>query len=676
MSRIATLLIANRGEIACRIARTARALGIAPVGVYSEADATAWHVRAIGRSVLIGAGPAAESYLRVDAVLDAARRVGADAIHPGYGFLSENAAFAAAVEAAGLIFVGPDAATLSRFGDKASAKRAAVEAGLPVVPGVDGTHADPDDIARAVLRMGLPALLKAVGGGGGRGQRLVEDEATLAGDIAAALREARSAFGSEGLLVERYLPHARHVEIQIVGDGDGQVLHLFERDCTLQRRHQKVIEEAPAWGLPAALLERMAADAVRLGQSVRYRGLATVEFLVADGAYYFLEVNPRIQVEHPVTEAVTGLDLVALQLRIAQGEGLGLRQEQVSRRGHAIEARLYAEDPAQSFAPSTGRINRLRLPDDAGANGIRVDTGVAEGDSVTPFYDPMIAKLTVHAADRATALAQLARALDSVAVDGVTTNRDFLRALARDAEVAAMAIHTRWIDARLHALIKPEAGGCDRLWQALAAVLFVMTGRVPGSADPWRNRERFTGWRLGLGGDVQEAGQRVTLSAPGLPAEELRVGPLGEGGRVVVHAPGQPPLAFDATEIAPGRWRVAHAGDAFVVGARAGGGLVEIDAPDGTLLFEAAPPLAFAAGEAAADHVLVSPLTGLISRVLVREGDVVATGQTVAILESMKLEISIRAAVTGAATRVLVAEGAMVERGQPVVEIMPEGDGQ
>ena len=679
MSRIATLLIANRGEIACRIARTARALGITPVGIHSEADATALHVREIGRSVLVGAGPASESYLRAEAVLEAARRVGADAIHPGYGFLSENPAFADAVEAAGLVFVGPDAATLARFGDKAAAKAAAIEAGIPVVPGAEGARSDPEDIARIVRRMGPPALLKAVGGGGGRGQRLVEDEATLADDIAAALREARSASGSEGLLVERYLPHARHVEIQIAGDGEGQVLHLFERDCTLQRRHQKVIEEAPAWGLPAALLERMAADAVRLGRSARYRGLGTVEFLVAGDAYYFLEVNPRIQVEHPVTEAVTGLDLVALQLRIARGEGLGLHQEDVGRRGHAIEARLYAEDPAQSFAPSTGRIDRLRLPDDDHA--IRIDTGVAEGDSVTPFYDPMIAKLIVHAADRTAALAQLARALDGVAVGGVTTNRDFLRALARDPEVAAMAVHTRWIDARLDALITPRTGGHERLWQALAAALFVMADRAPGGTDPWRNRERFTGWRLRLGGDVQEAGQRVTLSAPGLPAEELRVGPVGEGGRVVVHAPGQPPLALDASELAPGRWRVVHAGEAFVVGARTegartGGGSVEIDAPGGALLFEAAPPLAFAAGDAAADRVLVSPLTGLIARVLVREGEAVAAGQTLAILESMKLEISIRAAVAGTANRVLVAEGAMVERGQPVAEIMPEGDGR
>jgi 3-methylcrotonyl-CoA carboxylase alpha subunit len=364
---IRTLLIANRGEIACRIARTARSLGILPVGVHSEPDAEARHVREIGRSVLIGPGPAADSYLKRDAVIEAALRVGADAIHPGYGFLSENPDFARAVESAGLIFVGPTADTLERFGDKASAKQAAIAAGLPVIPGTEGAISDPEAIAAAVRRMGYPVLLKAIGGGGGRGQRLVESEATLVGDIDGALREARSTFGSEGLLLEKFLPEMRHVEVQIAGDGTGHVVHLFARDCTLQRRHQKVIEEAPPWGLPRDLLERMAADATLLGKSVNYRGLGTVEFLVDASGYYFLEVNPRLQVEHPVTEAITGLDLVALQLAIAQGHGLGLSQSDITCTGHAIEARLYAEDPANQFAPSTGQILTCRSPRASGS---------------------------------------------------------------------------------------------------------------------------------------------------------------------------------------------------------------------------------------------------------------------------------------------------------------------
>ncbi|MEP4572323.1 biotin carboxylase N-terminal domain-containing protein, partial [Marinobacter sp.] len=343
--KIKTLLIANRGEIACRIARTARACGITPIGVHSDADSNAFHVREIGQSIRLGAGPASESYLKVDAVIAAARSVGADAIHPGYGFLAENPNFARAVEASGMIFMGPTPETLERFGDKASAKAAAVTASVPVIPGTEGAQSDPQKIAAAVREMGLPVLLKAVGGGGGRGQRLVTEAATLEEDIEGALREAKSTFGSEGLLLERFLPEARHVEVQIAGDGKGHVVHLFERDCTLQRRHQKVIEEAPAWGLPRALLDKIGQDAVRLGETLDYRGLGTVEFLVAGDEYYFLEVNPRIQVEHPVTEAITGLDLVSLHLRIAEGAGLGFTQGNLKITGHAVEARLYAEDP-------------------------------------------------------------------------------------------------------------------------------------------------------------------------------------------------------------------------------------------------------------------------------------------------------------------------------------------
>ena len=494
--KIKTLLIANRGEIACRIARTARASGITPVGVHSQADANALHVREIGKSVCIGAGPASESYLKIDAVIAAAQSVGADAIHPGYGFLAENPDFARAVEAAGMIFMGPTPETLERFGDKASAKVAAVAAGVPVISGAEGARSDPQQIADEVRQMSLPVLLKAVGGGG-RGQRLVTDETTLMEDIQGALREAKSTFGSEGLLLERFLPEARHIEVQIAGDGKGHVVHLFERDCTLQRRHQKVIEEAPAWGLPRTLLDEIAHDAVRLGETLDYRGLGTVEFLVAGDEYFFLEVNPRIQVEHPVTEAITGLDLVALHLRIAEGAGLGLAQDDLKINGHAVEARLYAEDPAMQFAPSTGTLTTLSLP-----SGLRIDSGVEEGDAVTPYYDPMIAKLIVHAPDRETALARLATALDHVAVEGVETNRAFLTALARNHEFERMQVHTRWIDGRIDQLTQPPALARPVLWKAAAAVLFVAAGRRDTAAEPWTNRDTFTGWRLGLGGDA------------------------------------------------------------------------------------------------------------------------------------------------------------------------------
>ncbi|KPQ08281.1 MAG: 3-methylcrotonyl-CoA carboxylase alpha subunit [Rhodobacteraceae bacterium HLUCCA12] len=660
---IRTLLIANRGEIACRIARSARAMGIVPVGVHSSADANARHVREIGHSLLIGGGAARDSYLRIDAVIEAARRAGADAVHPGYGFLSENPDFARACQAAGIMFIGPTPETLEAFGDKARAKAAAIAAGVPVIAGAGDALTDRDAIAARVQEMGLPILLKAVGGGGGRGQRLVNDHATLAADIAAALREARSTFGSEGLLLERFLPEARHVEIQIAGDGQGRVVHLYERDCTLQRRHQKVIEEAPATGLPDALLAAMRADAVRLGESVAYRGLGTVEFLVADGAHYFLEVNPRLQVEHPVTEAVTGLDLVELQLRIAQGAPLPA-QSDITLHGHAFEARLYAEDPAQGFAPSTGRIVSLSLP-----GGARIDSGVDEGDSVTPHYDPMIAKIITHAETRETALTALAHALGHTAVEGVTTNRGFLLALARHADFGALAVHTRWIDAHIETLAAADPAP---VWAAVAAALFVQMGRVEGCPDPWRRRDMFTGWRLGLGTDEDAPWQSVSLSRPGAAAEEYRIGPIGADGWLCLRAPDGTTIRLALHEIARGVWQLTQQDTVSMLHVRARDGLIEIDGPQGRHLFHAAPPVDHAVGAGAAETVLTSPLTGLIVQVLAVEGATVAQGETIAILESMKMEIPLRAQHAGRLASLTIAEGAMIDRGQPVAEIQPE----
>ncbi len=663
--KIKTLLIANRGEIACRIARTARASGITPVGVHSQADANALHVREIGKSVCIGAGPASESYLKIDAVIAAAKSVGADAIHPGYGFLAENPDFARAVEGAGMIFMGPTPETLERFGDKASAKAAAVAASVPVISGAEGARSDPREIAAEVRKMGLPVLLKAVGGGGGRGQRLVTDETTLEEDIEGALREAKSTFGSEGLLLERFLPEARHVEVQIAGDGKGHVVHLFERDCTLQRRHQKVIEEAPAWGLPRALLDEIAHDAVRLGETLHYRGLGTVEFLVAGDKYFFLEVNPRIQVEHPVTEAITGLDLVALHLRIAEGAGLGLVQGDLTINGHAVEARLYAEDPAMQFAPSTGTLTTLSLPD-----GLRIDSGVAEGDSVTPYYDPMIAKLIVHAPDRETALARLATALDHVAVEGVQTNRAFLTALARNPEFGRMQVHTRWIDGRIDELTQPSSLARPGLWKAAAAVLFVASGRCSQSADPWTNRDTFTGWRLGLGGDAIEAGQRVTLTDADAISEELRVGPVKHAENYTVLSENGDAISLAMREIAPGRWRLVEGDEVLLIDARRHAGVIEMDTPEGRLVFHPAAPLDFAGADTVADRAVTSPLTGMIVGVKVTEGQVVAEGDVIAVLESMKLEISIRSTAAGTASNISVSNGDMVDRGQVIAEIL------
>ena len=664
--KIKTLLIANRGEIACRVARTARLLGIIPVGVHSEADANALHVREIGRSILIGAGPASESYLKIDTVIEAAKHAGADAIHPGYGFLAENPDFAKAVEAAGMVFVGPTADTLDRFGDKASAKAAAIAAGVPVVPGAAGAKSNPDEIAAEVREMGFPVLLKAVGGGGGRGQRLVVNEATLMQDIKGALREAKSTFGSEGLLLERFLPDARHIEIQIAGDGNGHVVHLFERDCTLQRRHQKVIEEAPAWGLPRALLDRIAADAVQLGESLDYRGLGTVEFLVTGDEYFFLEVNPRIQVEHPVTEAITGLDLVELHLHIAQGNGLGMTQAEITCTGHAVEARLYAEDPANQFAPSTGQITTLSLPD-----GTRVDSGVEAGDMVSPFYDPMITKLIVHAADRETALAQLAIALDRTVVAGVETNRDFLIALARDAEFGEMKVHTRWIDTRLAALTTPPKSAIAALWRAVAAVLFISKDRTDQTTNPWQRRSIFTGWRLGTGEPLVDAVQRITLTGSGFESEKLRITPIGKNGAFTVFDADETPLALTCVTLDNGQVQVTHKGETFLLGARICGADIEISTADARYGFNATSALAFAGGQGATDRLITAPLTGLIVEVAVCEGDAVSQGDVITVLESMKMEIPIKATADGIATNISVTKGTMVDRGQTLAEITP-----
>jgi 3-methylcrotonyl-CoA carboxylase alpha subunit len=394
--------------------------------------------------------------------------------------------------------------------------------------------------------------------------------------------------------------------------------------------------------------------------------LGTVEFLVAGDQYYFLEVNPRIQVEHPVTEAITGLDLVALHLRIAEGVGLGLVQGDLKINGHAVEARLYAEDPAMQFAPSTGTLTTLSLPD-----GLRIDSGVEEGDAVTPYYDPMIAKLIVHAPDRETALARLATALDHVAVEGVQTNRAFLTALARNPEFERMQVHTRWIDGRIDELTQPRALSRPELWKAAAAILFVAASRRDAEADPWTNRDIFTGWRLGLGGDAIEAGQRVTLTDSAGISEELRVGPVKPKDRYTVLSENGDAVTLTAREITPGRWRLNEGDAVLLIDARQHAGVIELDTPEGRLIFHPAAPLDFVGGDAAADRSVTSPLTGLIVEIKVAEGQPVAEGDVIAVMESMKLEISIRATAAGIASNISISKGDMVDRGQVIAEILP-----
>jgi acetyl-CoA carboxylase biotin carboxylase subunit len=476
------VLVANRGEIALRVIRACRELGVATVAVHSEADALAPHVRAADEAVCIGPPPSAQSYLLGDRIIAAAHERGAEAIHPGYGFLSERAWFARAVREAGLVFVGPPAEAIEAMGSKTAARQLAVAAGVPVVPGTTESVADADEALALAHRYGFPVLLKAAAGGGGKGMRVVRDPAGLASALASARREAQNAFGDDAVYLEKYIEGPRHVEVQVLADAHGTVLHLGERECSVQRRHQKMIEEAPSVAVDPALRARMGATAVAAARAAGYVNAGTCEFLLdRDGAYYFLEMNTRIQVEHPVTELVMGLDLVQWQLRIAAGERLPFAQEALHPTGWAIECRITSEDPANGFLPSTGRVTQLRLP---GGPGVRWDGGIEVGTEVGLFYDPMLAKLIVHAPTRALAIARMRRALQELAVDGVDTSRDFhLRVLAHP-DFQSGAITIQWLEQHLEELTRADAPAESRRLAALAAALATHAARGTGGTVP------------------------------------------------------------------------------------------------------------------------------------------------------------------------------------------------
>ncbi|MDX1606051.1 MAG: biotin carboxylase N-terminal domain-containing protein, partial [Candidatus Competibacterales bacterium] len=495
-----TVLIANRGEIACRIARTCRRLGIRSVGVYSDADRGALHVEACDEARRLGPAPARDSYLRIDRVIEAARNSGAGAIHPGYGFLSENADFAEACAAAGLVFIGPPAAAIRAMGSKAAAKALMEKAGVPLVPGYHGTDQDPDRLAAEAERIGYPMLLKASAGGGGKGMRIVERPEVFAEALAAARREAAAAFGDERMLVEKYLLRPRHIEVQVFADGHGNALHLFERDCSIQRRHQKIVEEAPAPGLDAARRAAMGDAAIAAARAVDYQGAGTVEFIAeADGGFYFMEMNTRLQVEHPVTEMITGQDLVEWQLRVAAGEPLPLDQARLAPNGHALEVRLYAEDPARDFLPATGTLVHLRFPEPGGP--VRIDTGVRPGDRIDIHYDPLLAKLIVHDRDRAAALRRLRTALAACGVVGVTSNLAFLQAIADHPAFADDLPDTGFVERHLEALLPAPQPAPDTVLAlaALGELLHIDAAAQAAAAhdpDPWSPWHATDGWRL------------------------------------------------------------------------------------------------------------------------------------------------------------------------------------
>ncbi|PKH20416.1 acetyl/propionyl/methylcrotonyl-CoA carboxylase subunit alpha [Pseudomonas fluorescens] len=639
MSTLTSVLVANRGEIACRIMRTAKAMGLTTVAVHSAIDRDARHSREADIRVDLGGSKATDSYLQIDKLIAAAHASGAQAIHPGYGFLSENAGFARAVEAAGLIFLGPPASAIDAMGSKSAAKALMDTAGVPLVPGYHGEAQDLETFREACARIGYPVLLKATAGGGGKGMKVVEDVSQLAEALASAQREALSSFGNGQMLVEKYLLKPRHVEIQVFADQHGNCLYLNERDCSIQRRHQKVVEEAPAPGFSAEQRKAMGEAAVRAAQAIGYVGAGTVEFLLdARGEFFFMEMNTRLQVEHPVTEAITGLDLVAWQIRVAQGEVLPITQAQVPLRGHAIEVRLYAEDPATDFLPATGRLALYR--ESRPGPGRRVDSGVEQGDSVSPFYDPMLGKLIAWGEDREQARLRLLSMLDEYAVGGLKTNLGFLRRIIGHPAFAAAELDTGFIPRYQAELLPVAAALSDEFWQA-AGSAFMQT--LPTGDGPWAATH---GFRAGLPAQVSLHlscnGQDRLVTLAGPPS------PLMDEHLVIEHQ------GIHRSHLA-----VRNEGTVYL---RWDGEMQAVS------LFD---PIAAAEAGHTSQGGLTAPMNGSIVRVLVDIGQRVEAGAQLVVLEAMKMEHSIRAPEAGVVKALFCQEGEMVAEGSALVELEP-----
>ncbi|MBA8683707.1 acetyl/propionyl/methylcrotonyl-CoA carboxylase subunit alpha [Stenotrophomonas tumulicola] len=657
------ILIANRGEIACRVIATCRRLGIATVAVYSDADRNARHVRLADEAIAIGPAPAAESYLRADVILEAARSSGAQAIHPGYGFLSENAGFAEACATAGIVFIGPPASAIRAMGDKSAAKALMQQAGVPLTPGYHGDNQDPQFLRGQADAIGYPVLIKASAGGGGKGMRRVDDSAAFIEALASCQREARSAFGNDHVLVEKYVLRPRHIEIQVFGDSHGNVVHLFERDCSVQRRHQKVLEEAPAPGMTAERRAAMGKAAVDAARAVGYVGAGTVEFIASpDGDFYFMEMNTRLQVEHPVTEFITGTDLVAWQLRVAAGQLLPKRQEELAIHGHALEARLYAEDADKGFLPSIGTLRHLRLPVESAH--VRVDTGVEQGDTITPFYDPMIAKLIVWDVDRAAALRRMQQALADCQVVGVTTNAGFLRRLVGTGSFSQAKLDTALIEREQEALAAPLAGE-ESLW-ALAAIAAVVT--TPESASdsrdtqsPWRAQD---GWRIGT------AAARVLPLQQGERQHTLRV--VAQAGGWQVQRDDE--LALQVTgRFANGQLDVQLDGRRMRATAQRDDAQVYLFTTHGQHRFTVHDPVGESEQASADAGSLLAPMPGKIVATLVEPGSKVSRGTPLVVLEAMKMEHTLAAPADGTVHGFRAKAGEQVGDGAVLVDFEAGG---
>jgi 3-methylcrotonyl-CoA carboxylase alpha subunit len=668
------ILIANRGEIACRVARTARRMGIHTIAVYSDADAGALHVAVCDEAHRLGPAPARESYLLVDRLIEIAVSSGAQAIHPGYGFLSENEAFATATAAAGLVFVGPPPAAIRAMGSKSESKSIMAKAGVRLVPGYHGADQDDALLAREAGGIGYPVLIKASAGGGGKGMRIVEREADFATALTSARREAKAGFGDDKMLLEKYLQEPRHIEMQVFADSRGHCVHLFERDCSVQRRHQKVLEEAPAPGMTRERRAEMGAAAVAAAQAIGYVGAGTVEFIVDKaGLFHFMEMNTRLQVEHPVTEMITGLDLVEWQLRVAAGEALPLAQDALDIYGHAIEARIYAEDPERGFLPSIGRIAYLAAP--PVSEFVRIDTGVRAGDEITQFYDPMIAKLVAWGEDRASALRRLRESLANYRIAGVTTNISFLQRVVAHPDFANGRLDTGLIGRHQAELLAPPAAPSPQILAVAAIGEFV---RLVDEAVQLAktSEDRFSPWHAVDPWWLNSASHAITFeySALGtaydvslLPkGNEIRVsvaGAVGAPGTVLVA--GASKLGDDLAIVLDG---VRHAATVVPLGSQryvfVAGQLNKLTRAD---------PLAHAAVDEHRGGHLTAPMSGTIVAVLVRAGDAVAKGAPLIIVEAMKMEHTIAAPMAGTVSAVHYRQGDQVSEGVALIDVDAAG---
>ncbi|HVX77601.1 MAG TPA: acetyl-CoA carboxylase biotin carboxylase subunit [Bradyrhizobium sp.] len=657
--RFRTLLIANRGEIACRVIRTAKAMGLRTVAVFSEADQGAMHVAEADEAVLLGPARARDSYLNIERVIEAARRSGAEAVHPGYGFLSENAEFAKACADAGLVFVGPTAEMMIAMGSKSGSKALMEKAGVPLVPGYHGEAQDEATLAKAADKIGYPVLVKASAGGGGRGMRVVGSAAELGSAIVSAKREAKAAFGDDRMLIEKYVENPRHIEVQVIGDSHGNLLSLFERECTLQRRHQKVIEEAPSPTLASAQREAVCAAARKAAAAVNYVGAGTIEF-VSDGKdVFFIEMNTRLQVEHPVTELITGINLVEWQLRVAFGEKLPLTQELLTMSGHAIEARIYAENPQKNFMPSVGRIKTWRTPE--AVDGLRIDAGYRAGDSVSPYYDAMLAKVIAWAPTREGAIDRLNRALEEADVRGVVTNIPFLSALVTHPDVRANAIDTGFIERQLaHLTASSAVVGNIELCAAVATVLAQEKRAARSEAgSPWQTfgwmqvgrRKRVFSFRQGQGAE-----QKVTLQY-GVGTSTVNVG----GGE----------LSFAYSQNEAGEIDLALDGVVSRIVSVLDGHELYVRTRNGRFDLHWVDPFGGDDEEQVGEDRLVAPLPGTVVALLAEEGMKLEKGEPILTLEVMKMEQTLRAPFAGVLKRLKCRVGDIVQEGVELAEVEP-----